>query len=61
MKKSGAAHELFKILKIRTEKATIEFMFRTARIVNRLKRKKDFLKMVVLRKRISENPLEICR
>ena len=45
-------HEWFMRLNTRTEKAKNEFIFRTARIVNRLQIQIDFTKMIDLKKRI---------
>ena len=50
--KSGRPNELFNTLKTRTEKARNEFMFRTARIVNRIEKQIDCTKMIGLKKRI---------
>ena len=47
--KIGRADELFKTSKARTEKAGTEFIFRTARIVNRLEKQIDFTKMIGLK------------
>ena len=47
--KSIRAHKLLKTLKTRTENARKEFMFRTARIVNRLEKQIDFTKMIGLK------------
>ena len=50
--KTGRAHEPFKTLKTRTEKARYEFMFRTARIVNGHEKPIDFTKVISLKQRI---------
>ena len=50
--RSGRAHELFKTLENRTEKAGNEFVFRMALIVNRFGMQIDFTKIIGLKKRM---------